>query len=235
MRYAHNAAATATNNNNNNISKPYQLPLGVKSILVNSPLEVSARQRSNGGNGVSGAPRRVLFPAKKQVSYRFPLEEEIRTVRFTARHSDLDDDDPDFKPHGDSSSSTTTSTTAATTTNDESASDDDSDSSSNQSHSDNSSSTSDEDSAEGTVEEGSSSKVERKKRKLLGTERQIRAVALMDGLDGDGDAYGPSSMTPQSPHCPTKRRREWKWTLGPLRPRYDVNDFVPIHPPTTID
>jgi hypothetical protein len=37
-------------------------------------------------------------------------------------------------------------------------------------------------------------------------------VALLDGLEAD-----PHSSTPQTPRqSRVKRRREWKWTLGPI-------------------
>ncbi|KAF9883065.1 hypothetical protein FE257_004144 [Aspergillus nanangensis] len=144
-------------------SNPYQQPLGVKSILRNSPLEPTSRRRSVSAASLQGS-RRVFFPAKKQVSYRQPLEEEIHTVRYTARHSDLTDSD--HTPHEASFSG-------------------DSDSSSS-----------------------------RQKRKHFNTEKQVRAVALMDGLDSD---------TPPTPRqARSKRRCEWRWTLGPLEKRADT-------------
>ncbi|OJJ40623.1 hypothetical protein ASPWEDRAFT_22788 [Aspergillus wentii DTO 134E9] len=177
-------------------NSPYQLPLGVRSILRNSPLEPSSRRRSgsvatNVANGGS-TQRRVLFPAKKQVSYRQPLEEEIRTVRYTARHSDIVAEPP--KPR-------------------EERSDEDSDTNSSLAPSDTSSSDDDA----GT--KSSLSKLERKKRKNMSAEKQIRAVALLDGLEGD--SYG--SSTPQTPRQGrVKRRCEWRWTLGPLEKRDEL-------------
>lgn len=76
-------------------------------------------------------------------------------------------------------------------------------------------STSDDTSADEGVRGSSLSKTERKKRRTVQIERQVRAVALLDGFEADG------SSTPQTPRQGrAKRRREWKWTLGPvdLRP-----------------
>lgn len=214
---AHPSSATASpsktfsNNkfittNHHHHSSPYQLPLGVISILRNSPLEPTSRRRSisvstNAGNGGS-APRRVFFPAKKQVSYRQPLEEEIRTVHYIARHSDLVEED-------------TSSSTEKPE--EERRSDSESDSNSSPATSDTSGGSDDDTGSETST--GSLSKLERKKRKHLGAERQVRAVALLDGLEGD--AYG--SSTPQTPRQDrVKRRCEWKWTLGPLEKREET-------------
>lgn len=63
------------------------------------------------------------------------------------------------------------------------------------------------------------SKSERRKRKSLSAERQVRAAALLDGLEGD--AYGIS--TPQTPRQGrVKRRREWTWTLGSVEARNEI-------------
>lgn len=183
---------------------PYQLPLGVRSILRNSPLETASHRRSGsisaGASGPGGAgARRVFFPAKKQVSYRYPLEDEIRTEKYTAQHLDLvreeeavhDNDKPMEEPpveEEDDSDSGSVSLSETSTSGDETSAD--------------------EGGAHGTT----LSKLERKKRRTLRVERQVRAVALLDGLEPD--SY--TSSTPQTPRQRVKRRREWKWTLGPL-------------------
>lgn len=201
------------NNNNPFNFRPYQLPLGVRSILRNSPLDTASRRRSgsisagaNNGPGGAGA-RRVFFPTKKQVSYRVPIEEEIRTERYTAQHLDLvleeeekaatqkvavQQHEADRGPETQLQDSTQESDT-------------------NQSLSE--SSTSDEASADEGISKTTLSKLERKKRRTMRTERQVRAVALLDGLESD--QYGGCS-TPQTPQGRVKRRREWKWTLGPI-------------------
>lgn len=192
-----------TNNTPFNYRSPYQLPLGVRSILRNSPLETAPRRRSGSisagtiGPGSAGA-RRVFFPAKKQVSYRYPLEDEIRTEKYTAQHLDLvreEEAAPDNdKAEGlsaneeDDSDSGSASLSETSTSGDETSAD------------------------EGGMRDNTLSKVERKKRRTLQVERQVRAVALLDGLEPD--TY--TSSTPQTPRQRVKRRREWKWTLGPL-------------------
>ncbi|KAI9040984.1 uncharacterized protein KD926_007525 [Aspergillus affinis] len=180
-------------NNSNSNNNPYQLPLGVKSILRNSPLEPTCRLRSasvaTSATGGTGS-RRVFFPAKKQVNYRQPLEEEIQTVHYTARHSDLSGE-PEIEQKPPQTSS-----------------DQDSDSSLAPSDA----STSDEDDSSAGTRRSPLSTLERKKRKHLSAEKQVRAVALMDGLE---ENYG--STTPQTPRQKrVKRRCEWRWTLGPL-------------------
>ncbi|GKZ19148.1 hypothetical protein AbraIFM66951_004512 [Aspergillus brasiliensis] len=186
---------------------PYQLPLGVKSILRNSPLEPTCRRRAGSvaTTGPNGGPsaRRVFFPAKKQVSYRNPLEEEIQTVHYTARHSDLHDDpEPALEPQPQHQQPEVAS------------SDEDSDSNASGCPSDTSTS---EDEPETGLGKTTSSPVKRKKRKHANAERQVRAVALMDGIAGPSN---PDSLTPQTPRRKrAKRRCEWRWTLGPLENR----------------
>jgi len=193
---------------NNNIfnRNSYQQPLGVRSILRNSPLEAATRRRSGsisaGGNGPSAGTRRVFFPAKKQVSYRFPLEEEIRTERYTAQHLDLVREavqyEADTKPLPE---------TRPAGSKPEEEEKEDSDFSIPSSET----SASEDTSADENTHDTSLTKTERKKRRTMRIERQVRAVALLDGFEADG------SSTPQTPRQPrVKRRREWKWTLGPV-------------------
>ncbi|KAL4921703.1 hypothetical protein BDW62DRAFT_174282 [Aspergillus aurantiobrunneus] len=207
VAYPSSATASPSRSSSNRFSKPaspytssnpYQLPLGVKSILRNSQFESNKRRAnsvaSSGHNG-SSTSRRVLFPSKKQVSYRCPLEEEIKTVKYTARHSDLVSD-----PETDSCGTT---------------SDDDSDySSSSLVSSDTTPSDDETNASEPTADK------KKKKRKYRSHERQVRAVALMEGLE---DPY--TSLTPQTPRQGRlKRRREWRWTLGPLDEAGNTSD-----------
>ncbi|RAL17545.1 uncharacterized protein BO97DRAFT_8956 [Aspergillus homomorphus CBS 101889] len=174
---------------------PYQLPMGVRSILRNSPLEPSCRRRSTPAatNGSNGAPatRRVFFPAKKQVSYRYPLEEEIQNVHYTARHSDLHEMNEEHPKQSTSS--------------------EESDSASSNSSSSSSDTNSSDEEPQTRSKQDLLSPVERKKRKHQKAERQVRAVALREKLE---------DMTPQTPvRKRAKRRCEWRWTLGPLQNR----------------
>ncbi|KAL2866599.1 uncharacterized protein BJX67DRAFT_133038 [Aspergillus lucknowensis] len=174
-------------------SNPYQLPLGVRSILRNSPLESKRRSNSVAPSAQKGAStsRRVFFPTKKQVTYRNPLEEEIETVTYTARHSDLvsESEADSCETSSDEESDYSTSSTV-------------------------SSETTPSDDGDGETEPTASGPTseKKKKRKYRNSERQVRAVALMDGLE---DPY--VSLTPQTPRQGRlKRRRAWRWTLGPL-------------------
>ncbi|KLJ05816.1 hypothetical protein EMPG_09316 [Blastomyces silverae] len=215
---------------------PYKLPLGLRSILRNSPLHASsslrrpplAAQGSNGsGNGHSG--RRVLFPAKRQVKYRFPLDEEIKTTRYTAKHSDLLSVD---SPSGPSD---------VYTSSDEG---EESDSSLSQPGSSNFSdddeaiapppaeentrnniinrNASDDDASAAKNNNPAPAAVERPrtaKRKHSMSERQIRAVALREDLASSGSgAYGYRDDAPKISllHQRRKRQRKWRWTLGPI-------------------
>ncbi|KAJ9270868.1 hypothetical protein C8Q69DRAFT_68224 [Paecilomyces variotii] len=185
------ASPYATNRHKESV--PYQLPLGVRSILRNSPIPASSRRQrsvSMTGNNMNGSHsnRRLLFPASKQVSYRFPLEEEVKTVRFTARHSDmLDDSEPEIS--------------------DESQSDDNSNS--QMSRSDSSSSDEEASKCQG-ISPLTHSK--RKRRKSAGVEGGKLQLSRLDG-------HASRLESPQTP-CQEhpKRRREWRWTLGPLPP-----------------
>ncbi|KAJ5476352.1 hypothetical protein N7475_002081 [Penicillium sp. IBT 31633x] len=198
------------NNNLFNHRSPYQLTLGVRSILRNSPLESASRRRSGsisaGGNGPNGAgSRRVFFPAKKQVSYRFPLEEEICTERYTAQHLDL------VTAEAVQSTQTPPETCPADSKPEQAPTEEKQDSDSSNPSSSETSASGDDTSADEGMRGTSLSKTERKKRRTMRAERQVRAVALLDGFEADG------SSTPQTPRQPrVKRRREWKWTLGPI-------------------
>ena len=81
-------------------TRPYKLPLGVRGILRNTPMPSSLRGASACTNSASPrTSRRVFFPVAKKVNYRNPLDEEIRTNKYTARHSDLssEESEPDYR------------------------------------------------------------------------------------------------------------------------------------------
>lgn len=213
-----------TNNNSFNHRSPYQLPIGLRSILRNSPLETASRRRSGsisaGASGPSGAgTRRVFFPAKNKVTYRHPLEEEIRTEQYTAQHFDLvreeaiheradrRSEEPPAEEEDDSDSGSV-SLSETSTSSDEASAD------------------------ESGARDSTLSKTERKKRRSLRAERQVRAVALLDGLESESYA----SSTPQTPRQGrVKRRREWEWTLGPLNVASQSEDSDASSQPTLPD
>ncbi|OQD72854.1 hypothetical protein PENDEC_c018G00666 [Penicillium decumbens] len=194
--------------------RPYQLPIGMRSILRNSPLESASRRRSGsisaGTSGPGAGTRRIFFPTKKQVSYRNPLEEEIHTEQYTAQHLDLIHEEAVHQasapePTAGSTDSDTDSGSASL-----------------------SETSADEGSADETGLDTSLFKIERKKRRSRGVTRQVRAVALLDGLESD---YTSTPQTPRQGRA--KRRREWKWTLGPLNtaPQDAVFDSSQPTPP----
>lgn len=77
----------------NKEDRPYQIPLGVKSILRNSPIPSGLRRSSLCPAGESPrTSRRALFPAAKKVAFPVVLEEEIQTTIYTVKHSDLSSD-----------------------------------------------------------------------------------------------------------------------------------------------
>lgn len=63
---------------------PYKLSYSITSILVNSPIARSRPRNS------MFAPSKPMFPAAKRVSFKSPLEEEVKNVVFTMRHSDIE-------------------------------------------------------------------------------------------------------------------------------------------------
>ncbi|KAF2865361.1 hypothetical protein BDV95DRAFT_507284 [Massariosphaeria phaeospora] len=76
------ALTSACSSGSATIRIPYKQPHNLTSILSNSPAcQLLPRKM---------APARPLFPAEKRVSFRTPLEEEIRTVTYTLAHSDLE-------------------------------------------------------------------------------------------------------------------------------------------------
>ncbi|KKZ68012.1 hypothetical protein EMCG_06354 [[Emmonsia] crescens] len=212
---------------------PYKLPLGLRSILRNSPLHTSSLRRpslaapsSNGsGNGHSG--RKVLFPAKRQVKYRCPLDEEIKTIRYVAKHSDiLSLDSPSAPSDVNTSSDEGEESDSFPSQPGSKASDDDeplapTDEEDRNNNSDKAKIRNASDDVVVKNSNSASAAVQRPrtaKRKHSISERQIRAVALREDLAGSGGAYGCWNNTPQTPllHQRRKRPRQWRWTLGPV-------------------
>lgn len=74
---------------------PYSLPAHVHSILTNSPLLRLANNRSMTN---SATAQRLFFPPVKRVTFRAQLAEEIRTSKYTFRHSDLPSREPSPMP-----------------------------------------------------------------------------------------------------------------------------------------
>ncbi|KAK2797110.1 hypothetical protein FQN50_009301 [Emmonsiellopsis sp. PD_5] len=210
---------------------PYQLPLGLRSILRNSPLHTSSSSirrpslsvpsGNNSSNGHSG--RKALFPAKRQVRYRFPLDEEIKTVRYVARHSDLSEDESPSGP-SDVDMSSEEESDSSLSLSKSSPSDDDEPSSTLTNRTKNINSTahdtpknSNQPSNSEQTLNPSRQRPRAKRKHSAASERQIRAVALREDHLAPSGAYGWDN-TPQTPllHKRRKRPREWRWTLGPI-------------------
>ncbi|OJD16406.1 hypothetical protein AJ78_03436 [Emergomyces pasteurianus Ep9510] len=212
---------------------PYKLPLGLRSVLRNSPFRSSSLRRpsslaAQSGNGSSNghSGRKVLFPAKRQVKYRYPLDEEIKTVRYVAKHSDLLTLDSETEPSDGNTSS-----------------DDEGEESDYSSQSPPSSNLSEDDETAAPPEEvnrnnanGDASddvvvvknsnsapattkqRPRSAKRKHSTSERQIRAVALREDLAGSSSTFACLDNTPRTPLLHQRRKRpcKWRWTLGPV-------------------
>jgi hypothetical protein len=177
---------------------PYQLPLGVRGILRNSPIPASSLRRPPSSSTATNSPgaghngRRMLFPAKKHVNYRFPLDEEIKTVRFVAKHSDISSSESPSGPSDSYSSEDEESGSSASPTE---------------------SGPSEEDSVTASDAATSARSARRTKRKVSQSVRQIRAAALRDGLPD----HEYECQTPRTPlQRRRKRLRKWRWTLGPV-------------------
>lgn len=188
---------------------PYQQPLGVRSILRNSPLKKMMLRRSVSiSAGAMAENRRLYFPAKKQVSFRNQLEEEIKTVRFVARHSDIESES-EQEPSSDSEESSGSES-----------------SDSGDSQSDHSSSGEDDG-------ETHDRPMRKKKRKSAPSERQIRAAALRDGIGNDRIAAALSAVPDPASQ---KRRCKWRWTLGnsPLTDSDSKLEIIPSTQPQSV-
>ena len=204
---------TGYNNDTEGSVVPYQLPLGVRSILRNSPLPNAPPSRRS---SYATTGRKLLFPAKKRVAYRYPLEEEIKTVRFVARHYDL------LSESSDSEDISLPDTVSVSSSEDE-----DSDSSLSTTHS---GSTSDSDARHTTDETEPTRRSRRRKRKYQRSGRQVLAAGLRDGLiDATSDLETPKTPVQRR----SKRPRQWRWTLGPVKDGYVQEASDATDTPTT--
>lgn len=190
---------------------PYQLPLGLRSILRNSPIRPTDLRRPS-LSACAGNGRRKLFHATKRVNYRFPIEEEITTVRFVAKHSDL-------LSSTDSLSSTSTSPSEQDSVSSLSPSSNGEESDSSLSGASSGSCASDDELAETRVSREETAQapkpLRKRKRRYTRSDRQILAAGIRDGLLSGADE------TPRTPIRPGRKRpREWKWTLGPIKDGY---------------
>ncbi|WPH04998.1 Hypothetical protein R9X50_00789600 [Acrodontium crateriforme] len=63
---------------------PYKLSYNVTSILSNGPYPKNRYQRH------TFAQSRPMFPAPKKVAFRAPLTEDIKTIKYTLAHADIE-------------------------------------------------------------------------------------------------------------------------------------------------
>ncbi|PSN63694.1 hypothetical protein BS50DRAFT_499485 [Corynespora cassiicola Philippines] len=182
------ALTSASSYESATITVPYKQPHNLTSILSNSPAKHLLPRKM--------APARPFFPAQKRVSFRTPLEEEIKTVRYTMAHSDIE------------SSSSTLSSLAST----------DSDSS--------------DKSLSSSVSAASSAAAISSKAPSLLSPTHPSGSSSFSSLELSPRPNGPrtgekrdssSSEESDSDSCPEtpvagrrKRRRDWRWTLGPI-------------------
>ncbi|KAF2447284.1 hypothetical protein P171DRAFT_483330 [Karstenula rhodostoma CBS 690.94] len=172
------SALTSASTDSAAIIIPYKQPHNVRSILSNGP---TPRKM---------ASARPLFPAEKRVSFRAPLEEEIKTVKYTLAHSDIE-------------SSVSTISSLATTSSEES-----------ETATPLSINTKPTSTASPTLSIPSSSSSSSSSFASLQTSPRPggpRAGDKRDSSDSDSDSCPETPVAGRR-----KRRRDWRWTLGPL-------------------
>lgn len=164
--------------------RPYQVPLGLKGILRNSPMPTGLRRSSLCPTGDSPrTSRRAFFPAPKRVTFRVVLDEEIKTTIYIAKHSDLPSDEEDSDSDDRSELSLSSS--------DES------------------------DAYEPSAADLKSQPNQQRKKRKAGSDRKIQAAAIRDCV-GNG-ARVQNGLKPVFHTRSKRRRRQWEWTLEPLK------------------
>ncbi|EKG21708.1 hypothetical protein MPH_00928 [Macrophomina phaseolina MS6] len=166
---------------------PYKLPHNVQSILSNSPLPpVHKRTMAS----------RPMFPAAKRVSFRANLTEEIVTTKYTMAHSDI------------ASSSSTISSLALDTSN------------ATESEPSVSAPTKTTLPTLSTLPSRTAVQLDTQISKPAGSataQRHSTERARCQKRESPSDSESDSDSCPETPVAGRrKRRREWKWTLGPI-------------------
>ncbi|KAI5291600.1 hypothetical protein KEM54_003045 [Ascosphaera aggregata] len=188
---------------------PYKLPRGARSILRNSPLGNHARwtgqvrEPTSYDLANSCSNHKLFFDTKKQVRYRAPIQEEIRNVKYVAKHSDLY-----LEPELDSSDVSAFSSP-------EVGSDEDSQSDSKRDQSDDSECGDEPMKPIGLTRE-SFLKVKPPQHMRPNLAQQLRAA-----LSCDTQVNSPTlPITQSKPNLAIDPRRKgsrkWRWTLGPV-------------------
>ncbi|OCK88649.1 uncharacterized protein K441DRAFT_668754 [Cenococcum geophilum 1.58] len=206
------ASTSASSTDSATIRIPYKLSHNLPSILTNSPVQSLQPRRMTAS--------RPMFPATKKVSFRTPLEEEIKTVKYTLAHSDIDASTSsvasvESSEPSESSESSSSTFTASNSTSSESKPSLLSPSSWSLSISASSSSTS---SAASPSPIPSSPSEQSSSPTLSTSEESPRSRAPRTGEKRDSSSSeSDSDSCPETPVAGRrKRRREWVWTLGPI-------------------
>ncbi|PVI06830.1 hypothetical protein DM02DRAFT_638532 [Periconia macrospinosa] len=176
------SSLTSASNDSATTPFPYKQPHNVTSILRNSLAPIIATRKM--------ASARPFFPSEKRVSFRTPLEEEIKTVKYTMAHSDIESSCSTISSLASSSTSSSDSETASEATA----------------------------SIEITPpsENPSSPSKPSINARFLSLENSPRPGGARAG-DKRDSSESDSDSCPETPVAGRrKRRRDWRWTLGPL-------------------
>lgn len=77
------STASSSTTDSSSIEVPYRVAFHTTSILVNSPIPRKRTRKSTLGE-------RTMFPPPKKVAFRSPLTEEVKTTKYTMKHSDIE-------------------------------------------------------------------------------------------------------------------------------------------------
>lgn len=170
---------------------PYKQPHHLVSILTNSPAKSVIPRKM--------ASIRPMFPAEKRVSFRSPLEEEIKTVKYTLAHSDL------------ASSSSTLSSLASITSTASLRSE------SSAAHHSIGSSTSQTLIGSGSISLLATSDKYSSASSSFSADRSYAASPRTGEKRDSSSSEDDSDSCPQTPVAGRRKRtRDWRWTLGAL-------------------
>lgn len=79
------SASSASTIESSSGEPPYRLSYTLTSVLKNGPIPRELHQKTS-----FGLSKPAMFPATKKVAFRTPLEEEVKTTKYTLRHIDIE-------------------------------------------------------------------------------------------------------------------------------------------------
>jgi hypothetical protein len=202
---------------------PYIQPSHLKSILANSHYPKPIRRMSI---------QRPMFPLRKRVSFKEPLDEEIKTTRYILAHSDLESAAADTSPDSPSKSTEDASTESAL---DNSCSDEQNDTTPKVPRLSISEVELEIPSAPVTLAPPQLGSPRRSPRLLPRQSHSLPSLSLCprtqghkrDSSSSDSDSDDSCAHTPVAGRS---KRRRWQWTLGAL-PGYAAPDDEEAEPP----